>query len=62
MLTWFITGASSGFGRILTERLLERGDTVAATVRRPGILQPLETQYGDRLQAVSYTHLRAHET
>src|SRR6202167_5876647 len=23
---WFITGASSGFGRILTERLLARGD------------------------------------
>jgi NAD(P)-dependent dehydrogenase (short-subunit alcohol dehydrogenase family) len=34
--TWFITGTSSGFGRILTERLLERSDTVAATLRKPG--------------------------
>ena len=30
--TWFITGTSSGFGRILTERLLARGDRVAATL------------------------------
>jgi NAD(P)-dependent dehydrogenase (short-subunit alcohol dehydrogenase family) len=37
-LTWFISGASSGIGRLLTERLLERGDRVAATVRRPDAL------------------------
>ena len=29
--SWFITGASSGFGRILTEKLLARGDREAAT-------------------------------
>lgn len=33
--TWFITGTSSGFGRMLTEHLLGRGDRVAATLRRP---------------------------
>jgi NAD(P)-dependent dehydrogenase (short-subunit alcohol dehydrogenase family) len=49
MLTWLITGASSGFGRILTERLLERGDTVGATVRRPEVLVALKERYGDRL-------------
>ena len=27
--TWFITGASSGFGRELAELLLQRGDRVA---------------------------------
>ena len=31
--TWFITGVSSGFGRQLTEQLLERGDRVIGTVR-----------------------------
>jgi NAD(P)-dependent dehydrogenase (short-subunit alcohol dehydrogenase family) len=33
--TWFITGTSSGFGRLLTEHLLAHGDRVAATLRRP---------------------------
>ena len=47
--TWFITGASSGFGRGLTEKLLARGDRVAATVRRPQVLDDLRTAYGDRL-------------
>jgi len=47
--TWFITGASSGFGRELTELLLERGDRVAATVRKPEALQDLATRYGERL-------------
>ncbi|MCG7600811.1 SDR family oxidoreductase [Halomonas sp. McH1-25] len=47
--TWFITGASSGLGRAMTEQLLERGDRVAATLRRPERLDELKTRYGDRL-------------
>jgi NAD(P)-dependent dehydrogenase (short-subunit alcohol dehydrogenase family) len=47
--TWFITGASSGFGRELAELLLQRGDRVAATVRKPDALQNLVAKYGDRL-------------
>jgi NAD(P)-dependent dehydrogenase (short-subunit alcohol dehydrogenase family) len=47
--TWFITGASSGFGRAMTERLLERGDRVAATARKPERLSDLAEKYGDRL-------------
>jgi NAD(P)-dependent dehydrogenase (short-subunit alcohol dehydrogenase family) len=47
--TWFITGTSSGFGRLLTERLLDRGDRVAATLRRPEALTDLQTAHGDRL-------------
>jgi NAD(P)-dependent dehydrogenase (short-subunit alcohol dehydrogenase family) len=49
METWFITGTSTGFGRLLTEKLLQRGDRVAATVRQPNVLDALKAQYGDRL-------------
>jgi len=47
--TWFITGTSSGFGRLLTESLLAGGDRVAATVRTPAALDDLKAQHGDRL-------------
>jgi NAD(P)-dependent dehydrogenase (short-subunit alcohol dehydrogenase family) len=47
--TWFVTGASRGFGRELAEQLLARGDRVAATLRRPSQLDDLAAQYGDRL-------------
>jgi NAD(P)-dependent dehydrogenase (short-subunit alcohol dehydrogenase family) len=47
--TWFITGASSGFGRQLAETLLARGDRVAATVRKADALADLAEQYGERL-------------
>lgn len=33
--SWFITGASSGFGRELMLAVLERGDSVMGTVRNP---------------------------
>ena len=33
--TWFITGASSGLGEALARYVLERGDAVAATFRKP---------------------------
>ncbi|MDO9407020.1 SDR family oxidoreductase [Patulibacter sp.] len=47
--TWFITGTSSGLGRGLVERALERGDRVAATLRRTDALDDLRATYGDRL-------------
>ena len=53
MKTWFITGTSSGFGRILCEKLLKRGDRVVATLRRLNALDDLKAQAGDRLQIVS---------
>lgn len=46
---WFITGTSKGFGRMLTEKLLARGDTVAATLRQVSALDDLKARYGDRL-------------
>lgn len=47
--SWFITGTSTGFGRALTEALLDRGDRVAATVRDPASMDTLKKQYGRRL-------------
>lgn len=49
MDTWFITGINSGFGRALTEQLLEAGHRVAGTIRRPGSVDDLTARYGDRL-------------
>lgn len=46
---WFITGCSSGFGRALTEAVLERGDSVVATARQPQQLEDLAVQFGDRI-------------
>ena len=49
---WFITGASRGFGRSFALAALERGDSVAATARRPEQLDDLVAQGGDRALAV----------
>jgi NAD(P)-dependent dehydrogenase (short-subunit alcohol dehydrogenase family) len=48
MNTWLVTGATSGIGRAVTEKLLERGDRVAALVRRPEALEDL-ARHGERL-------------
>lgn len=47
--TWFITGASKGFGRVWAEAALARGDRVAATARDPRTLDALAVRYGDRV-------------
>jgi NAD(P)-dependent dehydrogenase (short-subunit alcohol dehydrogenase family) len=49
MNTWFITGANGGLALPMIEILLERGDRVAATLRRPGELDVLREKYGSRL-------------
>ncbi|HEX7400490.1 MAG TPA: SDR family oxidoreductase [Candidatus Limnocylindrales bacterium] len=45
--TWLITGVSSGFGRHLTEQLLERGDRVVGTVRDTGKVSDLAEHHPD---------------
>ena len=40
MKTWFITGTSRGFGREWAIAALDRGDKVAATVRKLGTIEP----------------------
>ncbi|MFF3446393.1 SDR family oxidoreductase [Streptomyces sp. NPDC002667] len=47
--TWFITGASRGFGREWAIAALERGDSVAATARDLSTLGDLRETYGERL-------------
>jgi NAD(P)-dependent dehydrogenase (short-subunit alcohol dehydrogenase family) len=47
--TWFITGASKGFGREWTIAALERGDSVAATARNTETLDDLVTKFGDAI-------------
>jgi NAD(P)-dependent dehydrogenase (short-subunit alcohol dehydrogenase family) len=44
MKIWFITGASRGFGALVTEYALSRGDGVAATARNP---KTLTDRFGD---------------
>ncbi len=51
--TWFITGTSTGLGRLLTERLLARGDRVVATLRQPDALNTLTIRYGDQLHVLT---------
>lgn len=46
---WFVTGASGGLGRHITEYALEQGDSVTATVRRADALDDLTDTYGNRL-------------
>jgi NAD(P)-dependent dehydrogenase (short-subunit alcohol dehydrogenase family) len=35
MRTWFVTGASRGFGALIAEQALQKGDAVVATARDP---------------------------
>ncbi|GGC91235.1 short-chain dehydrogenase/reductase [Tersicoccus solisilvae] len=45
--TWFITGASKGFGREWAEAALGRGDHVAGTARRLDTIRDLADTYPD---------------
>jgi hypothetical protein len=54
--TWLITGASSGLGRLTTERLLASGDRAVATARREDSLADLQREHCDRPCVT--THMR----
>ena len=47
--TWFITGASRGFGRIWAEAALTRGDQVTATARKLDDVADLAARFGDNV-------------
>jgi NADP-dependent 3-hydroxy acid dehydrogenase YdfG len=50
---WFITGCSSGFGRLLAEEVLKAGDKVVATARNIGKIADLEKKYPETARALS---------
>ncbi len=49
---WLITGASSGFGRVIAEGALAAGDIVVAAVRRPDAVADLIATAPDRASAL----------
>jgi NAD(P)-dependent dehydrogenase (short-subunit alcohol dehydrogenase family) len=51
--TWFITGASTGFGRLLAEELLKTGNKVVATARNVAHVADLEQKYTESVKALA---------
>jgi NAD(P)-dependent dehydrogenase (short-subunit alcohol dehydrogenase family) len=48
---WFITGASTGFGRLLAEQLLKSGARVIATARKADQITEFERRYPETARA-----------
>jgi NAD(P)-dependent dehydrogenase (short-subunit alcohol dehydrogenase family) len=51
--TWFITGASTGFGRVLAEEVLKAGGKVVATARNRDKVADLEAKFPQRAKALA---------
>ncbi len=49
---WFITGTSTGFGYLLAEEALKRGERVIATARDVSKLSSLARQYSARIHTL----------
>jgi NADP-dependent 3-hydroxy acid dehydrogenase YdfG len=50
---WFITGASTGFGRLLAEEVLKAGGKVVATARKLDKVADLEAKYPGSAKALA---------
>jgi NADP-dependent 3-hydroxy acid dehydrogenase YdfG len=50
---WFITGASTGFGRLLAEEVLKTGGKAIATARNLDKVKDLEVQYPQTAKALA---------
>lgn len=50
---WFITGTSTGFGHLLTQELLRRGERVIATARDTSKIAEFEKQYPDTARVIA---------
>ena len=51
--TWFITGASTGFGRVLAEEVLKAGGKVVATARNLDKVKDFEARYPRMAKALA---------
>ncbi len=51
--TWLITGSSRGFGAELSRAVLESGDRLVATARKPEQLAPLIDSFGAKVRTVA---------
>ncbi|MFF1449679.1 oxidoreductase [Streptomyces sp. NPDC058274] len=49
---WLVTGASSGFGRAITEAAVAAGDIVVAAARRTTLLDDLVVAHPDQVEAL----------
>ncbi|OUD00341.1 oxidoreductase [Streptomyces swartbergensis] len=49
---WLVTGASSGFGRAITEAAVASGDIVVAAARRTALLDDLVAAHPDQVEAL----------
>jgi NAD(P)-dependent dehydrogenase (short-subunit alcohol dehydrogenase family) len=49
---WFVTGASSGLGRAISQAVLDRGHRLVAATRTPGTVQELVHEHPDRALAI----------
>ncbi|MFE1878842.1 oxidoreductase [Streptomyces diastatochromogenes] len=49
---WLVTGASSGFGRAITEVAVAAGDVVVGAARRPEALDDLVAAHPDQVEAL----------
>jgi len=58
---WFITGTSTGFGYLLANEVLKRGERVIATARDVAKLSNLVHQYPDRLRTLTLDVTNAKE-
>jgi NADP-dependent 3-hydroxy acid dehydrogenase YdfG len=50
---WFITGASTGFGRVLAEEVLKAGGKVVATARNLDKVKDFEARYPQKAKALA---------
>jgi NADP-dependent 3-hydroxy acid dehydrogenase YdfG len=50
---WFITGSSTGFGRLLAEEVLKAGGKVVATARKLDKVEDLEKKYPETAKALA---------
>lgn len=51
--TWLITGCSTGFGRVLAEAALDRGDKVVVTARNPDTVADFVERYPDNARSIA---------